>query len=103
MHHSILDKKDEIAAACRRYGVVRLVVFGSAARGTDFDASRSDADLLVEFGTWPGHDPYLGLKGEMELILQRPVDLLDREALEESRNYIRRASILIDAELLYEP
>ena len=98
MHALIAAKKDEIAEACRRHGVARLSVFGSAARGLDFDASRSDADLLVEFGGSRREDPYTVLKEEMETILGRPVDLLDREALDESR----RASILVDAQVIYE-
>lgn len=49
MHVAIADKKEELAAICRRYGVARLDVFGSAARGTDFDPQTSDADFLVEF------------------------------------------------------
>ena len=31
MHPAIADKRDELAALCRRYGVTRLQVFGSAA------------------------------------------------------------------------
>ena len=42
-----------IAELCRRFHVRRLDVFGSAARGTDFDPSRSDVDLLVSY--LPGH------------------------------------------------
>ena len=49
MHPEIADRKDEIARICRRYGVRRLDLFGSAARGTDFDPETSDADFLVEF------------------------------------------------------
>jgi predicted nucleotidyltransferase len=40
---------------CRRYGVRRLDVFGSAARGADFDVATSDVDFLVQFGP-PGDD-----------------------------------------------
>jgi predicted nucleotidyltransferase len=36
MLSAILDRRDEIAELCRRNGVVRLEVFGSAARGRDF-------------------------------------------------------------------
>jgi len=46
MRHDIEQKRDAIAALCNRYGVARLEVFGSAARGAGFDANRSDADLL---------------------------------------------------------
>ena len=36
MHVAIADKKEELAAVCRRYGVTRLDVFGSAAHGHGF-------------------------------------------------------------------
>ena len=47
MHAEIASKRDEIVAVCRSYGVERLDIFGSAARGTDFDPDRSDADFQV--------------------------------------------------------
>ena len=102
MHEIVSDRLFDIAETCRRFGVRRLSVFGSAARGVDFDVDRSDADLLVEFGTWSVHDPYPGLKDELEQVLGRKVDLLDKGALDESRNYIRRSAILGDAEVVYE-
>ncbi|WP_254934931.1 nucleotidyltransferase family protein [Cyanobium sp. WAJ14-Wanaka] len=43
------EKRQEIAAACQRYGIGRLFVFGSALR-EDFRPGESDIDLLVEFG-----------------------------------------------------
>jgi hypothetical protein len=43
------EKLEEIAAACQRYGIERLFVFGSALRD-DFRPGESDIDLLVEFG-----------------------------------------------------
>lgn len=43
------EKLEEIAAACQRYGIERLFVFGSALR-EDFRPGESDIDLLVEFG-----------------------------------------------------
>ena len=49
MHAVVSDKKDKLAELCRRHGVARLEVFGSAARGTDFDPDSSDVDFLVEF------------------------------------------------------
>ena len=48
-HAAVSSKRETLAELCRRYHVLRLEVFGSAARGTDFDAQRSDADLLIEF------------------------------------------------------
>ena len=51
MHAEIEGKRDEIAGICRRYRVSRLEVFGSAARGTDFDPETSDADFIVRFSS----------------------------------------------------
>jgi uncharacterized protein len=69
---------------CRRYHVLRLDVFGSAARITDFDPSRSDIDLLVTYQ--PGHDPafaeYLEIRNSLEGVLGRPVDLVMEDAVE---------------------
>jgi len=72
-------KRDEIAALCRRYHVRRLEVFGSAARGADFDPRRSDIDFLVEFDPSSKvglFDTYFPLKEELEALLGRPVDLV---------------------------
>jgi hypothetical protein len=51
MQASINEKRDALAAICRRFGVTRLEVFGSAARGGDFDHDRSDVDFLVTFNS----------------------------------------------------
>jgi len=48
MHPSIAAKRPKIVEICRRFHVRRLEVFGSAARGDDFDPACSDADFLVE-------------------------------------------------------
>ena len=71
-------------------------------RGMDFDASTSDVDFLVQFGP-QGDDlaRFLDLKDELEALLGRPVDLVDRNAIEASRNYIRKRHILAGAEAVY--
>ncbi len=101
MHPMVLEKKSQIALACERNNVARLDVFGSAARGIDFEPDRSDVDFLVEFGEAAGEDRYLTLKEEFERILERQVDLLDRKALDASRNSIRRKNILANSEVVY--
>lgn len=37
MHEEIARYRDRIAEICRSHDVARLEIFGSAARGTDFD------------------------------------------------------------------
>jgi len=103
LHHAIADKQNDIAALCRRHGVARLEVFGSAVREGDFDAARSDADFLVTFSDTARDDltAYLDFKDALESLLGRPVDLIEREAVEASRNYIRRRRVLAEAEPLY--
>jgi predicted nucleotidyltransferase len=103
MHAAVSTKRETLADLCQRFHVRRLEVFGSAARGLDFDAQRSDADLLVEFE--PGAEPdlagFLDLKDALEQALGRPVDLLDRKSIEHSRNYLRRRHILQEAEPIF--
>lgn len=104
MHHTIEELRAEIADACRRFAVRRLEVFGSAARGEDFDQARSDADFLVTFEADAGSsllNRYLGLAESLEALLGRHVDLLDRETLEKSRNHFRRRAILGAAQPIY--
>jgi uncharacterized protein len=91
----------ELEALCRRFYVRRLDVFGSAARG-DFDPARSDLDFLVEFAALEEDlARFLDFKEALEALLARRVDLVDRKAIEASRNYIRKQHILTGAEPVY--
>lgn len=103
MHADLLKVRAELTALCRRFQVERLEVFGSAARGTDFDPARSDVDFLVTFAPEVRNDMtvYLNLKDALAALVGRPVDLIEREAVEASPNYIRRRRILAEAEPLY--
>ena len=103
MYAGIAARRLDIAATCRRYGVRRLEVFGSAARGVDFDPESSDADFLVTFKVTERDSlrAFADLKAALETLLGHPVDLVDREAVEASRNFIRRRRILSEAQVLY--
>jgi predicted nucleotidyltransferase len=57
----------------RRYGVRRLGVFGSHARGTATE--ESDLDFVVEFER-KTFDAYMGLKEFLERAFDRRVDLV---------------------------
>lgn len=102
MHFLLAEKREALCELCRNHGVRRLDAFGSVARGDDFDLNRSDADLLVEFG--PDADnlvSFLNFKEALETLLGLPVDLVERQAVVDSRNSIRRRRILSEAELVY--
>ena len=76
---TLIDRhRPQIEALCRTYRVKRLDVFGSAVRA-DFDLVRSDVDFLVEFEPDPdlnAFHAYMGLRGELSRLLERPVDLV---------------------------
>jgi hypothetical protein len=101
MHTEIEKHREILTALCRRYGVVRLEVFGSAARGADFDPAKSDADFLVEFDKDSGLsalDQFLGFSEALQELLGRPVDLVEVSAV---RNPYVRATIDRSRELVY--
>ncbi len=73
----IEDKKEELFTLCRQYGVRRLELFGSAARGT-FAPATSDLDFLVDYDpAWTGSrgDSYFNLWFGLEDLFGREVDL----------------------------
>ncbi len=79
---NLAAKREAVAALCRRYGVVRLDLFGSAT--TDrFDPQHSDIDVLVEFDSDPKHlfDRYFSVKEALESLFGRKVDLVSAGAL----------------------
>ena len=103
MYADIDAKREQLIALCRRFEVARLEVFGSAARSVDFDARRSDADFLVSFTASARDDlaVFADFKEALEALLGCKVDLVEREAVEASRNFIRRRRILDEAEAVY--
>ncbi|TCJ18883.1 hypothetical protein E0L93_05115 [Rubrobacter taiwanensis] len=83
------DRRAEVAEICRRYGVERLDLFGSAAEG-GFDPERSDLDFIVAFER---RDPpdlfrrYFGLEEDLENLFGRNVDLVMEGALRKDRRF----------------
>jgi len=93
--------RDKIAQFCQRWKVVELSLFGSVLR-EDFRPD-SDVDVLVSFApdaTWSLWD-LVAMQEELTQILGREVDLVERRAVEKSRNYVRRRYILSSAEPVY--
>jgi predicted nucleotidyltransferase len=100
MYPELAVKRAALADLCRRFGVERLEVFGSAARGVDFDPQRSDADFLATFAPAARDDlcVFQDFQTALETLLGRKVDLVERPAVQASRNTIRRRRILAEAE-----
>lgn len=99
MNPSVQPHLSAIAALCRRFGVHRLDLFGSAAR--DASMAPGDFDFLVEFDPQPSGgyaDAYFGLLEGLQSLLQAPVDLVVDSAI---RNPYFRASVDRDRAQLY--
>ena len=100
MVHISIDR-EKIAMFCRRWQVDELALFGSVLR-EDFRPD-SDVDVLVQFLPEARHSLFDLARMQMELeeIFGRQVDLVERSAIEKSRNYIRRKAILSSLETVY--
>lgn len=96
------QKKKDVAELCRKYGVERIDVFGSAATG-DFNPESSDLDFVVRFinrqPTGEYADRYLGLGEALERLFQCRVDLVTEESI---RNPFLRREIEATRQPLYE-
>ena len=101
MHPSVAKHTNEIIALCKKYGVLRLEVFGSAARGVDFDETQSDVDLIARFDKVHAKftlSEYFDFVDELETVLNRKVDLSEDVYI---KNPYLRQSIDSCRELLY--
>lgn len=78
----LAENKAAMDELCRKYGVLRLRLFGSALRD-DWDPDQSDFDFLAEFGDQVGmnaFDRYMGFVLDLEALLGRNVDVVDWNA-----------------------
>ncbi len=94
--------RERIAAFCEKWKITELALFGSVLRD-DFGPD-SDVDVLVTFAEdaeWSLFD-IVTMQDELKEALGREVDLVEKAAVEQSDNYIRRRHILSNTEPLYE-
>ncbi len=103
MNSDVRIPRDRLAEFCRSNSITELSIFGSALRD-DF-GPESDIDLLVTFKEGAHHTLFdlIRMEKELEAMLGREVDLVNRRGIERSPNYLRRKAILESAELIYGP
>ncbi len=103
MNSIVKEKIPQLVELCKKYRVVRMYLFGSAARDYDFDPDRSDFDFLVAFD--PGLEPidrgenYIDLMFALDDLFGREVDLMSEQQLQ---NPYLIKSIDEDKKLIYE-
>lgn len=91
----------KIAEFCQKWQVTEFALFGSILRD-DFRPD-SDIDVMVQFH--PDAHPTFStldlMETELKTIFHREVDLITRQGIEASRNYLRRREILSSAQVIY--
>lgn len=92
---------EKIKAFCEKWKITEFSLFGSVL--TDEFRPDSDVDVLVTFAEdahWTLFD-FVHVEGELRELFGREVDLVERIAVEQSPNYIRRKSILSNTRRVY--
>lgn len=92
---------DKIAEFCDRWQIIEFALFGSVLRD-DFRPD-SDIDIMVQFHP-EAHPTFLSLEkmeDELKVIFDRDIDLITRQGIETSLNYLRRQEILTSAQVIY--
>lgn len=102
----VKNNMSKIMALCKQHHVLRLYVFGSAARETDFTQT-SDVDFLVTFSQLPVKtdndirykaNNYEQLHEQLQSVTDRKVDLIPEEKI---KNKYLRYFIDKDKKLIY--
>jgi predicted nucleotidyltransferase len=98
---NLIDKNiDRVIELCNKHKVKELYLFGSVL--TDKFDDSSDIDMLIQFGhvdLLDYFDNYMDLKEELEELLNRPIDLVENQAI---RNPIFRRIVDREKKLVYE-
>lgn len=92
--HTLELLREHKSTLSERFGVTRIALFGSTARGTAGPAS--DIDILVAFDGPATSARYFGVQFYLEDLLGSPVDLVTEKALRERlRPYVERDAIAV--------
>ncbi len=92
---------EQVRDFCNRWHVIEFALFGSVLRD-DFRPD-SDIDVMIRFD--PAARPTFftldQMEQELKEMFQREVDLVTREGIESSLNYLRRQAILSSTQIIY--
>ena len=92
---------EKIVEFCARWKVTEFAFFGSVLRD-DFRPD-SDIDIMVCFhpDAHPKFSTLDQMEAELKTLFDRDIDLITRQGIETSRNYLRRHEILSSAQVIY--
>ena len=92
----------QLEEICQQWQIVEMSLFGSVL-SDDFN-TKSDIDILVSFAedakiTFFDLDT---IEEQLSNLFNRPVDVVTKRAIEQSRNWIRKKNILENSRVIYE-
>ena len=92
---------EQIRKFCHKWQVQEFALFGSVLR-SDFHLG-SNIDVLITFSSTAkrGLTETMQMRDELEIIFQRPVDLIVKSAINRSENWLRRKNILESAQIIH--
>ena len=92
---------EKVTEFCHKWQVTEFTLFGSVLRD-DFRPD-SDIDIMVEFdpAACPTFSTLDRMEAELKIIFNRDIDLITRQGIASSRNYLRRREILSSAQVIY--
>jgi predicted nucleotidyltransferase len=99
--NSVEIPDDQLIHFCQRWEVSQLAIFGTAFR--EKHTQSSDLDLLVLFKPdiqWGLYD-LVTMENELKIIFGKEIDLIEKNAVKNSQNYIRRKGILDGARVAF--
>lgn len=91
----------DIEHFCKKWNVREFYLFGSSVQG-EFHPE-SDVDVMVSFAPQANYSllDLVDMEEELKELFGRRVDIVEKQAIEKSENYIRRNSILNSCKILY--
>jgi predicted nucleotidyltransferase len=100
--NSVVIPEDQLRHFCQLWKVSELAIFGSALH--ENYPKDSDVDLLISFKPdiqWGLFD-LVTMENELKIIFGKEIDLVEKNAVNNSQNYIRRKGILDGAQIIFQ-
>lgn len=95
---------EKIAAFCEKWQIAEFAIFGSTLRDDFRTEGENPSDIDILYLPMPkvnyGFEIF-DMKEELENLFARKVDFISKKAIQNSRNWLRRKTILESAQVIY--
>jgi predicted nucleotidyltransferase len=98
--YTIAEIQDLVSTIAKRYGVDRMWIFGSYARGEA--TSKSDIDFRLDCDAICGYFQFAGFYDDLEDILAKCIDIITTDQIDYEDNDEFKGNIFKDQVLIYE-